>query len=395
MNHYKNIQPSSIKHARSNTRHPINGRSNPVDMTKTCTPIIWLPNLAITQPKPNTIRIHVVHSNWRLPLHYHYLTHETEYLLSQPHFTYVHKPLIILNHPQRHRYFILAIWCLSQNSRCRPEPTNSPAWKLLGDNQIYKVIVTAHAFVIIYSHAHHNWWLQKLTGASVDLTIFSLHLTGVSSILGAINFITTIINIKPPAMSQYQAPLFEGIQSYINTCSDSLDTLKKKRAFRIYGHGVNYNINRILRVHCMSPPHVHTLHGGIIKWSPTMMGALGFIFLFTVDGLTGIVLANSSLDIVLHDTYYVVAHFHYVLSIGAVFAIIGGIYTQLNMSKNSLHNHICKHQHNLLPTTFLSCHIDDFHYLRGIRIQTRSPSSRTYYYKFRVVKWMSSTISHI
>jgi cytochrome c oxidase subunit 1 len=71
---------------------------------------------------------------------------------------------------------------------------------------------------------------------------------------------------------------------------------------------------------------IATMWGGSIEFKTPMLWAMGFIFLFTVGGVTGVVLSQAGVDRAYHDTYYVVAHFHYVMSLGAVYGIFAGIY---------------------------------------------------------------------
>lgn len=138
-----------------------------------------------------------------------------------------------------------------------------------------------------------------------------------------------------------------------------------------------------------------TMVAGVIEMTTPMLFATGFIFLFTLGGVTGVILSNAGLDIALHDTYYVVGHFHYVLSMGAVFAMFAAFYNWIELITGLKYSDILGRLHFWF--TFVGVNLTFFpmHFLGLAGMPRRIPDYPDVYWSWNYISSVGSLVSVI
>jgi cytochrome c oxidase subunit 1 len=136
-----------------------------------------------------------------------------------------------------------------------------------------------------------------------------------------------------------------------------------------------------------------TMAGGFLAMATPMLFAVGFVFLFTVGGVTGVVLANAGLDVALHDTYYVVAHFHYVLSMGVVFGLFAAFYFWVDVMTGLKYSDLYGRLHFWL--TFVGVNLTFFpmHFLGLAGMPRRVPDYPDIYWAWNYISSVGSLVS--
>src|SRR5580692_7015350 len=253
------------------------------------------------------------------------------------------------------------------------------------------------------------------SGDSMPMLIFAVHLMGASSIMGAINIVVTIMNMRAPGMNLLKMPLFcwswlitayllIAVMPAFGIISEILPTFARKPLFgatsMIYAIASTAFLSFIVWGHHMFvdgmpmaaqlfymmstmliavPTGVKvfnwtaTLWKGSLTFEPPMLFALAFLFLFSIGGFSGLMLALTPVDFQYNNTYFVVAHFHYVLVPGAIFAVMAAVYYWLPKWTGHMYNMTLAKTHFWLSAIFVNVLFFPQHFLGLAGMPRRIP----------------------